>query len=144
VTSFTPNPRAKVHVKKPSQSIMVYNVGQPLPNNVKKIGYLQVRDPGTAVDCHVLDNVINSAKVRGMKEGGDILKITKIYPGNSFSVCYEIDAEIYVYTERKSDPEADKMWNNLLSEYVRANFRDYLTESGNLEPIEGLYCKSSK
>lgn len=140
VTSFVPTSNTKQNVKKPSHSIMVYNIDKPLPDNVARIGYVQVRDPGTAVDCHVLDNVINAAKARGMKEGGDILKITKIYPGNSFSVCYELDAEIYVFTKReKHDPAVNKMWDELISGFNRFNFRKYLSEEPRLQPIEGLY-----
>lgn len=95
-----------VHVKeyhKMTESIKFIQTGQKLPDNIIRIGSIEVGEGGwtPAKECSY-EACMNAIEVEAKRAGADIVYLVKIVePSTWKGTCYDITAEFYKYTNNQ-------------------------------------------
>lgn len=85
----------------PVSDIEIYNANQQLPQNVKRIGSIEVGEAGfTPTEQCSYEACLSAIKNEAKKAGSDLVQIIHIKEPTSWSTCYHITAELYRYTEK--------------------------------------------
>ena len=86
----------------PVSKIEVYSPNQQLPNNVVRIGSIEVGEAGftKTEDCSY-EACLSAIKNEAKKSGADLVHIVHIKEPTSWSTCYHITAEVYKYADNQ-------------------------------------------
>lgn len=68
-------------------------MADPLPAGLELLGRVSVRDVGAAVECDY-GSVVETAKDRARRMGGNVLRITWEKRPSGVSVCYQMEADV--------------------------------------------------
>jgi len=115
-------------------NISIYHELDPLPTYSSTIGVLKVDNAVPSVTSCSYNDIINLAKWKARKVGGDAIHITNISLPDEVNSCYGIKANIIAF-----DPLAD-----ILRPSITLNendFKNYLHKNV-LDPIEGIWTIS--
>jgi hypothetical protein len=85
----------------PNEEVLVISLNQSVPDNCNYVGRVRIGDTGFTTDCSY-SAVIEKAKEKARKTGGNIIKLTEINPPNFASSCYQIKADIYFTNDIKA------------------------------------------
>ena len=75
-------------------SVIVLPVKMAAPADAKKLGTIKAGNNATATDCNYVE-LIQSAKEKAWKMGGNLVKITQLVAPAFISKCYKIVADVY-------------------------------------------------
>tara|TARA_B100001250_G_scaffold109083_1_gene92098 strand:+ start:238 stop:1743 length:1506 start_codon:yes stop_codon:yes gene_type:complete len=120
--------------KSPDYNISVYHELDPLPPHVEKMGHIVIDNSVPSITGCDYDDIINLAKWKVRKVGGDALHITNIKLPDEVNSCYGIDADIISF-----DIIEDLFWPSI--DLNKEGFKKYYREN-ILDPIEGIWTVS--
>lgn len=84
----------------PVSNIEIYNSTQQLPQNIKRIGSIEVGEAGfTPTEKCSYEACLSAIKNEAKKSGADLVQIIHIKEPGAWSSCYHITAELYKYIE---------------------------------------------
>ena len=95
-----------VHVREyheRTESIKFVQTGQKLPDNIIRIGSIEVGEGGwtPAKDCSY-EACMNAIETEAKRAGADIVYLVKVVePGTWKGTCYDITAEFYKYSNNQ-------------------------------------------
>jgi len=121
-----------------SYEIKVYYESDYIPREAKKIGRVIIKDTGLSVDCG-LEQVIQQAKTKARKVGGDAIQITKIIEPYARSTCYQISANILSVNISEIDKETLVALDKAMLKFTREKMKKYFTNNDTLNYLEGFY-----
>lgn len=86
----------------PVSHIDVYGYNQQLPNNIVRIGSIEVGEAGLTKteDCSY-EACLSAIKNEAKKNGAELVHIIHIKEPSSSSTCYHITAELYKYIDNQ-------------------------------------------
>ncbi len=80
------------------ESVIVLPIKMQVPADAKNLGTIKVGNNSTATDCDYKE-LINTAKEKALKMGGNLVIITKLIDPVFISKCYKIEADVYYIKE---------------------------------------------
>lgn len=110
---FSCGPAANIYVSsryEPTpydRKVVVYELGQDVPDDARKVGEIHVGDSGFSTRCDYID-VRHELLMETRKVGGHAVQIYEHKLPNFWSTCHSIKAYVYgVGEEFESNPEID-------------------------------------
>ncbi|UCE66351.1 MAG: trypsin-like peptidase domain-containing protein [Candidatus Zixiibacteriota bacterium] len=110
--------------------VVVYALEDDIPANSKIIGFVEIGDRGTTINCGY-DEVVNLAKERAILEGADAIQITDVSKPSIWSTCYQISAVFIAFIDISDWPRYE-ITENMVREYLDHN-------ADSLDKIEGIW-----
>ena len=86
-----------------TEKIRFIQTGQTLPDNIKRIGSIEVGEGGWTPEREcTYEACMNAIENEAKRAGADIVYIVKIVEPNVWKgTCYDITAEFYIYAENQ-------------------------------------------